>query len=217
MTAKKNLEIECQEIECRATKPEDKIFLALCCSHKNLTAKPVEDHGDGPSLTWSGNHVVGAAAICLVLEAAIPEPSLFPNGNIGMPIALLHWMQSMKNTTARNTEYLTANSHLISRQLGDGRPFLQGSSLGLADICAASWCLLCKNLFAGDQTLAAWISRMEKAVIPFKNNAENQLVTPENLQRDKQYQGFMNFTFQDGVTIITSPLDGTLMPSAASS
>lgn len=205
------------EIAYQANKPEDHLFLALCCGHKKLAAKPHETHGHDLSLDWSGNQVTGAAAICLFLEASIPEPSLFPNGNIGMPVALLHWRQSMKKIPAENHAALIANGQLISRQMNDGRPFLQGPAPSLADICAASWCIPHRNLFLNDKTLISWADRMQAIATNEPKHTVNSIASLEGVRGNIQYKGLLEFNVVDGITIITSPLDGVLGSNAASS
>lgn len=205
------------KIECRAKTPEDKVFLALCCSHKNLAVNVVKTEETSPSIKWPGSQVVGAAAICLLLEAAVPEPSLFPNGNIGMPVALLHWLQSMKKATAQNEETLKANAFLIARQLEDGRPFLQGSSPGLADICAASWLLPHQTMSTRNQTLVSWARRMNRTLTPAKDVMLRKLFISETMLSGKQYQGLINSTTRGDFTIFTSPLDSIKVPEKPSS
>lgn len=68
-----------------------------------------------------------------LLEAVKPEPGLFPNGNRGMPIALGFWSEQAAGAPVPKG---IPNPHagLISRQLEDGRQFLQGPVPGLADV-----------------------------------------------------------------------------------
>ncbi len=194
-------------VESRTRTPEGKLFLALCCSQKQLAAKPVESDEQNLTLQWHGNRVVGAAAICLYLEASIPDPGLFPNGNIGMPVALLHWWQSMKQIPTENQAALLANGTLISRQMQDGRPFLQGPSAGLADICAASWCIPHRRLFPADTILLPWIDRMQAIATSEPIHPASRLAAPEDIGNNAQYQGLLEFTVEDNIAIITSPLD----------
>ena len=194
-------------VECHTNRQEDQLFLELCCSHKKLAAKPVKNDEQTFSLQWPGNRVIGAAAICLYLEASIPEPSLFPNGNIGMPVALLHWRQSMMAIPTTNETALTANGLLISRQMEDGRPFLQGPSPGLADICAASWCIPHRNLFTDHETLLPWIERMQALTNRQSGQTAINLATADALHENVTYRGLLECTIVDGVTTVTSPLD----------
>lgn len=199
-------------IECRANAQVDQLFLALCCKHKNLAAKSFETDDQNPSLKWANNHIIGAAAVCLFLEASIAEPSLFPNGNIGMPVALLHWRQSVATIPARNITAILANGLLISRQLEDGRPFLQGPLPGLTDICAASWSIPHKHLFGNDHILMRWIERMQTIAAPQPEQLTPNLTREEELSHSGQYMGLLNFHLSGNTTTITSPLDSTHRP-----
>lgn len=195
------------EIEYQANSPEDKSFLALCCGHKKITAKHTETGNQTLSLKWADIQIIGPAAVCLYLEAIIPAPSLFPNGNIGMPMALIHWWQSMKKIPPSNEAALIANSLLISRQMEDERPFLQGPSPGLADICAASWCIAHKHLLLNDNILLPWIDRVQAFSTRQSGQIPIGLAMPEGISKNAQHQGLLDFTFEEGITTITSPLD----------
>jgi len=212
MTTKTSL-----EIECRANRPEDKLFLALCCGHKKITTKQIETDNQTLSLKWADIQIMGPAAACLYLEAIIPTPSLFPNGNMGMPLALLHWWQSMIKLPAGNEAVLIANSLLISRQMKDGRPFLQGPSPGLADISAASWCIPHQHLFENDTSLSLWIERMQTLTSGRPPQSPVKLTPLTDIRKNAQHQGLLYFTVEGDITTITSPLDDTPGPMLSSS
>lgn len=78
----------------------------------------------------------GSMISTLALEQLQPDPSLFPNGNCGMPLALAWWSDSFYRAMCKNydTSLLSKNCTLISRQIADGRDYLQGEKPGLADV-----------------------------------------------------------------------------------
>ena len=61
--------------------------------------------------------VSGLAAI-EALEDLFPEPTLFPNGNRGMPLALSWWSNDLAEQAS--AEQVAAHAALIARQLADG-------------------------------------------------------------------------------------------------
>ena len=101
--------------------------------------------------------ILGEAACLLVLEENIPTPSFFPNGNKGMPIALSHWRDRMFEQNDETT--LKAQVGLVMRQMDDGRDFLQGPNVALADIHSAAW-VMDKPAVHGVAGVAAWLDRM---------------------------------------------------------
>lgn len=116
----------------------DYLFLAALCGLKGLAFERGERSKANPSgLKWGKSAMVGLEAAALGLDALKPEPGLFPNGNAGMPIALMHWRATM--LACINPEKIAANLLLIDRQLNDGRVFLQGPKAGFADLCSFSW------------------------------------------------------------------------------
>ena len=68
-----------------------------------------------------------------LLEKTNPEPSLFPNSNRGMPIALSFWSEHAASGP-HHAGLGNPHADLVARQLTDGRAFLQGDAPGLADI-----------------------------------------------------------------------------------
>jgi glutathione S-transferase len=118
-----------------------------------------------PVLQKGPNFWVSGLAVIDAVEELFPEPTLFPNGNRGMPLALSWWSDDL----AGQTEGDRADAHaaLILRQLSDGRDFLQGPVPGLADAQAyaglsVAWCDLVSSIFlAGkDPLLSDWFERV---------------------------------------------------------
>lgn len=140
--------------------PEDKWLLTLACGVKSLAWQQTNST-NGPSLTHGNITVAGPAACILFLDTLIPSPSLFPNGNVGMPLALLHWARVMAAVESKDETRLLANAELVSRQMHDGRDFLQGDKPGLADIVSASWLLPHQDIVAQDSLLTPWLNRMQ--------------------------------------------------------
>ena len=87
-----------------------------------------------PILQFEHRLWVSSLAVTDAIEALCPDPTLFPNGNRGMPLALSWWSDDFGGTTS--PEQISAHAALIARQLADGRSFLQGSTPGLADVQA---------------------------------------------------------------------------------
>lgn len=78
----------------------------------------------------------GSMIATLALEQLLPEHSLFPNGNNGMPLALVWWSDAFYNDILSSKDSILLRQHctLIARQLSDGRDYLQGAEPGLADV-----------------------------------------------------------------------------------
>lgn len=106
--------------------------------------------------------ILGESACIIVLEDTLPEHSLFPNGNRGMPMALAHWRD--KVSTVSDSRSLKAHAALVLRQIHDGRDYLQGPEPSLADINSAAWIL--ETGLESDPTspdmLTNWCGRMRK-------------------------------------------------------
>ncbi len=186
------------------TNPEEKCLLSLSCGIKNLAF--TEKAGTSRvGIYFDGHEVLGQAACLLVLEALAPAPSLFPNGNLGMPLALLRWQETMASVAPHNTKVLTANAELIVRQMHDGRSYLQGDSPGLADIVSASWLLPKREALSISQQLNDWLDRMTSHVSSHSAETCTFKTTP-NLAA-LQSQGLLEVGRGDGPALITSPLD----------
>ena len=84
-----------------------------------------------PILQKGSTFWVSSLAAIEALEELFPEPTLFPNGNRGMPLALSWWSDDLSEQAT--VEQVAAHVTLITRQLADGRDFLQGPAPGLAD------------------------------------------------------------------------------------
>lgn len=183
-------------------------LLTLACALKGMViTKHTEQAGTPSALSWAGGTVVGPAAVLLFLEASVPNPSLFPNGNVGMPLALLHWRAHTANIDANNNSALQANAHLVTRQLMDGRPFLQGDSAGLADLVGASWILAKEEALSGDAILDSWMQRMKALPGSRRGGPPTSLLTQAALSGMPDYAGILvGETTADGERFY-SPLD----------
>ena len=116
----------------------------------------------------------GWVAALDLLEKIAPEPSLFPNGNCGMPIALSFWSDHAATKTSLTGNF-SPYAELISRQIADGRPYLQGDAPGLADI--ESYIAV---MAAPEEDLPALVASWRKRMTVLKNSVESQaLDTPE--------------------------------------
>lgn len=186
---------------------EDDILLTSACALKRLAyRKVIRPPEDPATMEWHSGRASGLAAILLVLESAIPTPSLFPNGNIGMPVALLHWRAKMIQSNKDMPQNIRANAALITRQLNDGRAFLQGNTAGLADLCAASWLMPRGSLLASDTALDVWFERMTD-LAQKQGTAETVKFAPEATLTPLQKEGLLTCTRADGALVISSPLD----------
>jgi len=112
--------------------------LSFRTSRFNKLGKKAVSHSefielDFPLLLIGKEGASGWVAALDLLEKVRPEPSLFPNGNCGMPIALSFWSDHAITKTSESGNF-SPYAELISRQIADGREFLQGDAPGLADI-----------------------------------------------------------------------------------
>ncbi|WND03481.1 hypothetical protein QGN29_03730 [Temperatibacter marinus] len=147
-------------------------FCQLMLAHKGVDWLVSEEDTQGEICLSQGTiQLVGEEAIILALEYLKPEPSLFPNGNKGMPMALSFWRKKM----AESSEDSTAQSGLVMRQMDDGRSFLQGEHLSLADIQAASWIL--NKSIEKSPMMQAWLNR----VLSVLNNELEETIYLEDL------------------------------------
>lgn len=137
-----------------------------------------------PVLQKGATFWVSSLAVIDALEELYPEPTLFPNGNRGMPLALTWWSDAFSDLI--DFQQIAAYAELIRRQLVDGRDFLQGPAPGLADVQAYAALSEAEASHAGipgamyeretalmelervdfrsprtDQLLAAWRARVE--------------------------------------------------------
>lgn len=118
-----------------------------------------------PVLQKGSTFWVSSLAVIEALEELFPEPTLFPNGNRGMPLALSWWSDDLSEQAT--AEQVAAHAALIARQLADGRDFLQGPAPGLADAQAyaglsVAWRNLEPSAFQAekDQLVKAWFDRV---------------------------------------------------------
>ncbi|MBO6505877.1 MAG: hypothetical protein JJ850_02350 [Kordiimonadaceae bacterium] len=183
--------------------PEEKWLLALAFGVKQIRSSDWVS-ADHVGIRIGDIQVRGAAACLLAIEAAVPSPSLFPNGNVGMPVALLHWQRSMAATPSSSSGAVLANAELITRQMHDGRPFLQGEHAGLADIASASWLLPKKEQLPEQHSLLPWLDRMA-AIAEADSNGPMTLRTSQ--LRDLEHHGILHIEARDGVSHVSSPLD----------
>lgn len=185
------------------TSPGEKWLLSLALGIKQQLHSV--EKSDRAELRFDNGQVEGLSACILAIEALKPEPSLFPNGNIGMPVALIHWFQSLTAQTSASSANILANAELIMRQMHDGRPFLQGKLPGLADIVSAAWLIPQREHLPADHSALPWIERMERLA--------NSLHHSEGLSLDveafKELQGdgLLKVQMTDTTVIVTSPLD----------
>lgn len=118
-----------------------------------------------PILQKGSTFWVSSLAAIEALEELFPKPTLFPNGNRGMPLALSWWSDDLSEQAT--VEQVAAHATLITRQLADGRDFLQGPTPGLADVQAyAGLSVAWRNLEPSallaekDQPVKGWFERM---------------------------------------------------------
>lgn len=126
----------------------------------------------------------GWVAALDLLEKAKAEPSLFPNGNRGMPIALSFWSDHAATKTTVDGKF-SPYAELIARQISDGRPFLQGDAPGLADI--ESYVAI-SGAFSED--LSALVSSWRKRMADLKRSVSSQAV--ETSEAETQLQNLEN-------------------------
>lgn len=62
---------------------------------------------------------VSSLAVIEAIEELYPKPTLFPNGNRGMPLALSWWSDEV--SAQASAEQVAAHAALIARQLADGK------------------------------------------------------------------------------------------------
>ncbi len=194
-------------ITLKTSTEEDRLLLTFACSLKHIPVFHEETIGPRePTLVWQDGQADGMAAALLVLEASAPTPSLFPNGNIGMPLALLHWRSSMMNTSPADTDIIQSNAELVARQISDGRDFLQGNEPGLADLCSASWLIPRRAALTPDHPLVSWLQRMIRLEQP--ENTHSPPISPASRELAAlQKKSLLIVTNTHSKTLITSPLD----------
>ncbi|RMB07974.1 hypothetical protein [Eilatimonas milleporae] len=123
-------------------------------------------HGARVAANIDGLTILGEDALLTFLEEKTPTPTLFPNGNRGMPMALTAWRDRMTERPADTPEgIMRAHGGLVARQMRDGRAFLQGDELGLADIVSFSWMdqPAWRTLWLQEPVLGPWSARMREA------------------------------------------------------
>jgi len=128
----------------------------------------------------------GWVAALDLLEKARPEPSLFPNGNCGMPIALSFWSDHAAIKISENRNF-SPYAELISRQIADGRRFLQGDAPGLADIES-----LIAVSGAAKEDLPALVSSWRKRMTGLKNSVSSHPM--ETRKAEQQLQDLKHMT-----------------------
>ena len=168
--------------------------------------------------------ILGEPACIIVLDDTIVEPSLFPNGNRGMPMALAHWRDTI--STISDSRSLEAHAALVLRQIHDGRDYLQGPNPSLADINSAAWILETglENDPSSPLMLTSWCKRMrdllekkgsDDLTVDFRDDIASKSAT---LQEPGGSLGSLDFSITgesttliygllpNGSRIITSPL-----------
>ncbi|TDJ59406.1 MAG: hypothetical protein E2O41_04345 [Nitrospina sp.] len=137
-----------------------------------------------PLLLIGKEGACGWVAALDLMEKARPEPSLFPNGNRGMPIALSFWSDHAATKTSENGNF-SPYVELISRQIADGRRFLQGDAPGLADI--ESYIAVSS---AARDGLPALVSAWRKRMSDLKSSVSSQPV--DTSEAEHQLQNLKN-------------------------
>ena len=138
-----------------------------------------------PLLLFGKEGACGWVAALDLMEKARPEPSLFPNGNCGMPIALSFWSDHAATKTLENGNF-SPYVELISRQISDGRRFLQGGAPGLADI--ESYIAVSR---AAKEGLPALVSAWRKRMVDLTSSVSSQPV--DTNEAEHQLQNLKNF------------------------
>lgn len=121
-----------------------------------------------PILQFGRCFFCGSLVSTLALERLKGEPTLFPNGNCGMPLALAWWSNGFFRDVQNSPggRLLQKYCTLISRQIADGRNFLQGHRPGLADVhsyaplCALKECGWDMTTLESDPLLGPWFHRV---------------------------------------------------------
>ncbi len=113
-----------------------------------------------PLLLTGKDGAAGWVAALDLLEQTKPEPSLFPNSNRGMPIALSFWGEHAAGGP-HHAGLGNPHADLVARQLADGRAFLQGDAPGLADIESY---IAVRHISKKDHPplVSSWIKRMTR-------------------------------------------------------
>lgn len=137
-----------------------------------------------PLLLIGKEGACGWVAALDLMEKAKPEPSLFPNGNRGMPIALSFWSDHAATKTSENGNF-SPYVELISRQIADGRRFLQGDAPGLADI--ESYIAVSS---AAKEDLPALVSGWRERMSALKSSVSSQPI--ETREAEHQLQNLKN-------------------------
>lgn len=191
-------------IQVAASNEFDWLFLELCCAVKGFATERTAGHR--PSMQLANGRVVGLAASAIALEALAPTPSLFPNGNIGMPLALIEWSKTKSDLSGGATAHLTANVDLIDRQLADGRSFLQGEQPGLADVCSAAWVMPRRQTLQVPATTLSWLDRMLALCSHAENNTQSPRID-ENTHAALAASALLRISEADGEPLVFSTLD----------
>lgn len=152
--------------------------------NKNETARSKLIELDFPLLLFGKEGACGWVAALDLMEKAKPEPSLFPNGNRGMPIALSFWSDHAATKTSENGNF-SPYVELISRQIADGRRFLQGDAPGLADI--ESYIAVSS---AAREDLPALVSGWRERMSDLKSSVSSQPV--DTSEAEHQLQNLKN-------------------------
>ena len=185
------------------TSPGEKWLLTLGLGVKQLQFGVKQS--DRAGIRFHNGQVLGLHACILAIEALKPKPSLFPNGNIGMPVALIHWYRSMTDKQSASPANILANTELIMRQMQDGRPFLQGELPGLADIVSAAWLIPQRKHLPTDHAAFVWLDRMEELANPA--NHSGALSLGVEAFKELQDDGLLEVQKTETTVTVTSPLD----------
>ncbi len=134
-----------------------------------------------------GLSILGEPACTILLEQHIPSPSLFPNGNKGMPMALSAWRDTIGHTVKDDAYGLKAHAALVMRQIEDGRPYLQGNDISLADIQAAAWILSgnIQNIVSDVAGISEWCARLAPLLQPNGEQDLQNIAVPKTTVAEK--------------------------------
>lgn len=144
---------------------------AVALAH-TVCPPPLVGLEDGPVLVGPDRITLGVISAIDLLEQQSEAVTLFPNGNRGMPLALLSWARAAETGGAAAFESAVG---LIDRQLADGRPFLQGDAAGLAD-AASFGALASADNPPPSALVAAWQGRLKGLISPISGNAHSPAV-----------------------------------------
>lgn len=129
-------------------------------------------------LDYDNVFILGETAVMIAVDRLWSPFSLFPNGNRGMPIGILHWRDAARDAARTGAlQSVIAHAGLVKRQMHDGRRYLQGDDPSLADVHAAAWMLEpdARRVITEPENLIDWRDRMQAFVGAGKSPTEAPL------------------------------------------